>query len=322
MNMKRIACREHGGTFEIVAKRGRPPVRCTEDNPCSGVNVTDGRNGLIGKKTRKLPNEPYGTNAVSRPERVASEIKNRNLTKAVERAYDDEAAAKRKEAISKCGKYRGSAAQISKHETGCKACALIYAGRAHDPSPNGASVSVDTARDRAKAHAKAIATLNPCVSLAYAARERLEPLGWAVTARGWMDGDSSFASLTASRDTELLSLYWQDGVLTDQEYNLWNTELPSANGKPKGTDSFLPEFDEMTDKEVVQRLSGMTVQWWNSLGQSVERATIGEKIKITHAYSGTGDEVPRDRVINFVDHENAGYRAFRLGALMKLGRGR
>lgn len=283
MNIKRIACREHGGTFEIVAKRGRPPVRCTEDNPCSGVNVNGGRKARVAS-------------AVSRPERVASEIKNRNLTKAVERAYDDQAATKRKAANIKAVAER---------------TAQTLRGKLPEPSSNGASASVEV-----RSHP------NPCVSLAYAARERLEPLGWVCTARGWMDGDSSFASLTASRDTELLSLYWQDGVLTDQEYNLWNTEMPSANGKPKGTDSFLPEFDEMTDKELVQRLSGMTVQWWNSLGQSVERATIGEKIKITHAYSGTGDEVPRDRVVNFIDHENAGYRAFRLGALMKVGRGK
>lgn len=32
---KTINCREHGGMFTIEARRGRPPVRCTEDNPCT-----------------------------------------------------------------------------------------------------------------------------------------------------------------------------------------------------------------------------------------------------------------------------------------------
>lgn len=33
--MKSITCREHGGTFEIESRRGRPPVRCTDENPCT-----------------------------------------------------------------------------------------------------------------------------------------------------------------------------------------------------------------------------------------------------------------------------------------------
>ena len=33
--MKTIRCREHGGTFTIEPRRGRPPVRCSEATPCS-----------------------------------------------------------------------------------------------------------------------------------------------------------------------------------------------------------------------------------------------------------------------------------------------
>jgi hypothetical protein len=33
--MKTLQCREHGGTFSVVPRRGRPPVRCSDDNPCS-----------------------------------------------------------------------------------------------------------------------------------------------------------------------------------------------------------------------------------------------------------------------------------------------
>lgn len=35
--MKRITCRVHGGTFLVEPKRGRPPVKCSEDNPCKPV---------------------------------------------------------------------------------------------------------------------------------------------------------------------------------------------------------------------------------------------------------------------------------------------
>lgn len=161
-------------------------------------------------------------------------------------------------------------------------------------------------------------TGNVCVDKAYAARELLEPLGWVTTARGWHDGDSSFATLTASRDTELITLIWQDGQLTDQAYSIWNTEVtPEANGKPATNLPF--NVDEMTDRELVQHLAGMTVQWWNRLGQSVEHATIPSKVQIEHAYSGTGDETPGDRIVKFVDLNGSGYRAFRIGSLTKVG---
>ena len=65
MNTKTITCRQHGGTFEIPARRGRPPVKCTTDNPCSSVKAN--------AKVRP----------VSKPERVASEIKNRRNDEAI-----------------------------------------------------------------------------------------------------------------------------------------------------------------------------------------------------------------------------------------------
>lgn len=33
--MARITCRDHGGTFERPARRGRPPVRCNDENQCT-----------------------------------------------------------------------------------------------------------------------------------------------------------------------------------------------------------------------------------------------------------------------------------------------
>jgi len=35
MPMKTLQCRDHGGTFKVVAKRGRPPVRCATEHPCT-----------------------------------------------------------------------------------------------------------------------------------------------------------------------------------------------------------------------------------------------------------------------------------------------
>jgi len=36
--MNSYRCRDHGGTFYVQSRRGRPPVRCTEDNLCKQDN--------------------------------------------------------------------------------------------------------------------------------------------------------------------------------------------------------------------------------------------------------------------------------------------
>lgn len=38
MALKSYSCRTHGGVFKMQARRGRPPVRCTEENLCSRAN--------------------------------------------------------------------------------------------------------------------------------------------------------------------------------------------------------------------------------------------------------------------------------------------
>ena len=38
--MNSYTCREHGGTFYVPIRRGRPPVRCTEDNLCKQPGET------------------------------------------------------------------------------------------------------------------------------------------------------------------------------------------------------------------------------------------------------------------------------------------
>jgi len=37
--LKRIKCRDHGGFFMVESRRGRPPVRCTEENECDAQKV-------------------------------------------------------------------------------------------------------------------------------------------------------------------------------------------------------------------------------------------------------------------------------------------
>jgi hypothetical protein len=37
MTYKKVRCAEHGGQFSIPVKRGRPPTKCSEDNPCDMV---------------------------------------------------------------------------------------------------------------------------------------------------------------------------------------------------------------------------------------------------------------------------------------------
>lgn len=54
MSTKRIKCRVHGGYFTVEARRGRPPVKCTEDNECDAQKVpsTSARTGSssLGKR--------------------------------------------------------------------------------------------------------------------------------------------------------------------------------------------------------------------------------------------------------------------------------
>lgn len=154
------------------------------------------------------------------------------------------------------------------------------------------------------------------------AKERLEAQGWLCQGRGWKDhyngrDNASLVELTATRSEETIIMHWTDGELIQQDYSLWS-EAPSANNKPAGSLSFNP--DECTDRELVRALAGCKVTWWNVLGQKEEEATIApESIKIEHAYNGHGDEQPSDRIVKFIEHGGAGFRAFRVGALLKVG---
>lgn len=158
---------------------------------------------------------------------------------------------------------------------------------------------------------------NLSVPLAMTARDMLEAQGWACTARAI---GAQGVEMQASRGTERMVVVWEAGEVVSQQYSLWDTEKPSANGKPADRTKLPFDPDEMTDKELIQTLSGMRVIWWNRIAQGEESATIPSKAQIVHTYNGIGDETPADRVITFVDAHGSGFRSFRVGALMRIGK--
>lgn len=68
--MKSITCREHGGTFEIESRRGRPPVRCTDENPCTANPIIRVKTATGGKriKAKAVPRSPEARLAQARAE--------------------------------------------------------------------------------------------------------------------------------------------------------------------------------------------------------------------------------------------------------------
>lgn len=254
MTTKQITCREHGGVFHIPVRRGRPAVKCSEDNPCMKITMNVNAKkvaAIANEKAKRAPKAPA----------LPAELTRTRKTSTVKRV---EAAIVR------------TAQSIS----------------------NGRKSG------------------NPSLPMALAIKERLEPQGWTVRGRA---ENSVGAVVTASRGDELLVITVVNGEVVSQDYSLWNTDKPSVNGKPKSHLAFDP--DEIGDRELARMLNGMKITWWNVLGQREETAVVkGEKIVIEHCFSGSGDEVPGDRIVKFVDHEGNGFRNFRLGALLKVGR--
>lgn len=161
---------------------------------------------------------------------------------------------------------------------------------------------------------------NPTLEMAKTAKARLVPLGWVCKGRGWTHEETGaqHAELVCTRGEELLLMHWAASTLVSQSYSLWNTIKPEVNGKPPGNLSFDP--GELADQELIRKLSGMAVVWWNSLGQNQMKAIVsGTKIQIEHAYDGKGNELPGDRMVKFNDQADGGFRAFRVAALLQVG---
>jgi len=239
--MKVIKCREHGGTFMVEARRGRPPVRCTDRNPCNHASAP-----------------PTDVRKPSRVERAASKIKKTHM--------------------------------------------------ATEEVPSTHSAQSEAAQPRMSD--------NSSLALAKAAKVRLENTGW--TCRGRVA--RSDVQLLASRGSETIVLIWQNGALVSQQYSFWDTDS-RKNHAPTSQLDFDPA--ETTDGELVRRLSGMKITWWNSLAQSEESAVVPDSSKsrfsITHVYVGNGDEDNTKRVLTFIDRDGTGFRSVHVDSLISIG---
>lgn len=76
MERKAVQCREHGGTFYIPVKRGRPPSRCSDGNPCD----------MVGKPAVRRTTALARQDARTRPETGAQRSKRAANVKAAEKA--------------------------------------------------------------------------------------------------------------------------------------------------------------------------------------------------------------------------------------------
>jgi hypothetical protein len=241
---RKFKCREHGGWVVMPIRRGRPPVRCTDEFQCDAIKVEK---------------------PVTRAESVAKLTHDRHLRKP-------------------------------------KVTATALNGSRSEPKP------------RSTSGGKAAS-----IAQAQRAREELEPLGWTVSGKAWeIEEGLGYATVTAARNDELLTLTWLNGTIQHQQYSLWSIDKPSANGKPESNLPFDP--DEVPDTELAQLLVGTKVTWFNRLARSNESAICGkDTLTIEHILTGTGDETPGERIIKFVDAAGQGFRAFRLDQLIKVG---
>lgn len=277
MEYKEITCREHGGSFRIEVKRGRPPVKCSAENPCSKAKTARGNRPRTMAEAKSQSAAVRGTSSSRRRAEHAAGI--------------DSKAQRDAEALE--------------------------AAKARAVSENGAKPAASKRQPRFKPQAR----VNASVPKAHGAKSLLEPLGWKVTGRAFDSEEGAGATVTAVRGQETLSLTWIDGVLTEQTYQLWDAEKPSNNGVPAEKRKLSFDPDELNDSELIKRLSGMAVTWWNTLAKSTESAVIpGNRVAIEHVYNGVGDETPGDRMVKFVDLNGSGFRAFRVGALLRVGK--
>lgn len=186
---------------------------------------------------------------------------------------------------------------------------------------------------------------NPSLAPAMAAKAELEKVGWTCKGRARVHKPSDgilqigtrtmsgmvvqLAAVLASRGDELLSLTWADGECLEQKYSLWaeettpvkNDNMPARIWAQRGALGFNP--DELSDGELVKRLNGVKVHWWNKLGQTEESAVIAPMnkgvISIYHYYTLKGQEIQDGRSIQFIDAHGGGFKAFRLASLFKVG---
>lgn len=323
MATKTLPCRLHGGTFTIVAKRGRPPVKCGGDYPqCTKAGTVKTEhvsrslksgwckcNVINGKVAHERGVEGCKYYAPVEPEVVKAE--KTTTLRQLKRHVQNE--------VTKAHGRRAVVAQTSR-----KASEHGEGGTGTNYAVQADSVAVKDPGDGKRVDRNAI--LSATVAHAMAAKAKLEAQGWTCEGRGWVDpveingkamGGVPWAELIAARGEEMITLRWSGDKLVDQQYSLWDMEQPHKNEMPE--EGISSEFDEYTDKELVARMAGQKVTWWNKLGKNKESAFCPDTVKVAHAYNGVGDETPADRIITICDRGSGGFRSFRVGQLLKIG---
>lgn len=282
MPNKRYQCRSHqGGIFSMPSRRGRPPVRCTSEHTCDRAMME--QDGLPS-----VPNFDSMSN---------TELK----------AYAREHFSTISKITSRVQLISAMEAQLAKQATVSNVVREV---------PSIGKVAVVTTAKAPESVPKPSAAVNDSLPLAKAAKERLEPVGWIVKGRAWID-NGQWAEITCSRDAETLIIRWRDGVLADQQYSMESLRQ-SENGIPPHKLSFDP--NELTDSELVRMVRGCKVTWWNSIASSQETAIIAAgNISVEHIFVGGGNTDDSKRIIKFLDHSGGGFRAFHVGALLKVG---
>lgn len=161
---------------------------------------------------------------------------------------------------------------------------------------------------------------NDSLASAMRAKAQLEAVGWVVKGRAWFEervGREHWAEVVCSRGAESLIIRWQNGVLSTEQYSMEHLNR-ADNGIPPHSLSFDP--NELTDGELVRMVRGMKVTWWNTIASSRETAIIGTgNVAVEHLFVGGGDTDNSKRIIKFLDHSGGGFRAFHVGALLKVG---
>jgi hypothetical protein len=268
MAMKSIQCQEHGGTFQVPVKRGRPPSKCTEANRCTMARAAKG---------------PRSAEAVAK--RTAETLKGRMPAKST-------------------GERRAAKVAQANASRQTKRRPAQY-----DPAQK-ATRTRPTASDVTVRH-------NPSVVMGKKAKDVLEPQGWTVNGRAWIDEDEiAWAEVTGTRGEETIAVRWANGKFVSQDYSLWDADkTPGQQGMPKTNLPFDPY--EMSDEELAKELAGRKVTWWNRIASATETAIVGDKFQIQHNYTG-GNETSRQ--VLFVDQTpmHNKFRAFNIDALMRV----
>jgi len=316
MAIKRYSCRTHGGVFEKESARGRPPVRCAEEYPCDKASEEAGIPEIIPAKDKPvleraregIRKRAEASAVVSIAEQAGAQGRFAAMTNAELKAYA-------REHFSTIGKLTSRAQLIAAMERQLR----NQAKQQEQPSNRERQLAKSATRP-VESDAKPQTVVNDSLPLAMAAKEHLVAVGWTVEGRAWLESavEGTYgAEVTASRGQETLIMRWFDGRLVDQDYSM-NYVKPSENMLPGRTLSFDP--NELTDRELIQKISGMKITWWNTLGNSTESAVVpGDRVTVQHIFVGNGDEDNSKRVVTFVDRNAGGFRSFHTSMLMKVG---